>query len=258
MAETTTNDLRGFYENEYVRSFDNVCAPRLDDFMYMQVLRELKKHLKPGMNVLDLGCNTGSISFFIANAGCHVTGIDLARNAIEVCKKSAKCNNVTNATFSDMDFVNEWDMPQAFDLVFCNHVIEHIPDDVAFLKSIAFALKDDGYLVLLTPTVHSSMYRVNKLLYGKFGYDEYVGHLRRYSRKTASAIFAESGFLIDNVSYLDSMLREWLFLFKPLRMARGIFAKRYIRQAFNTIDLILAKYLFPATICLVARLEKPE
>jgi SAM-dependent methyltransferase len=38
-----------------------------------------------------------------------------------------------------------------FDLILCNHVIEHIPDDVGALRELARILKSDGLLLIGVP-----------------------------------------------------------------------------------------------------------
>jgi methyltransferase family protein len=42
---------------------------------------------------------------------------------------------------------------RSFDVVMCNHVMEHVPDDRAALREIARVLADSGWALLMTPIV---------------------------------------------------------------------------------------------------------
>lgn len=246
-------NLRDFYENNYERSVSVAGLPRDDDFMYGLVLGQIRAFLKKGMQVLDLGCNNGNLSLYMAMAGCDVTGIDLAQNAVNTATKSAAHWNLSNVQFMQMDFLKDWQDPQVLDFVLCNHVIEHIPDDERMLKKIHFATKPGGRLLLMAPTIYSSLYRTYKFILGKFSWDEEVGHLRRYDWKNFTEMVEKSGFEVEKVVFLDSLLREWFILFKPLRWTCRFWDRRFIRNIFNSMDKFLARYLFPATICIHAR-----
>ncbi|MFA5343057.1 MAG: class I SAM-dependent methyltransferase [Kiritimatiellia bacterium] len=253
MNTTDLKNLKTFYETEYSR-FDGLTqVPENDDFMYSPVLKSLVPHLTKKTRVLDIGCNTGCMSLYMAKAGCNVTGIDLAQNAVDTATKSACHWNAQNVNFTQMDFLKDWQEPAVFDFVLCCHVIEHVPDDAAFLKKILFAMRPNGHLLLMAPTLYSSLYRVHKLFTGNFAWDKEVGHLRRYDRKTLPDLVEKAGFKIDSISFFDSVLREWFIILKPLRWTQKIWARRYIRIAFNAADKFLARFMFPATICIHAR-----
>lgn len=243
------NKSRGFYEREYERDLSITSIPKKGDFMYGQVLGQITPYLKPNIYVLDLGCNTGNLSLFMAKQGCKVYGIDIARNAVESAKKSSEFYKIDNVVFESIDF-NNWDRAEVFDFVLCNHVIEHISSDRELLQKIFLSLKPGGKLVLITPTVYSSFFLVNKIFTGKCKFDEEVGHLRRYSCKEIKSLVKEIGLNIEKTVFLDSMLREWFIIYKPLRVFNKIWSRRYIRTVFNKIDSILASFLFPASICL--------
>ena len=83
MNKRSDSNLREFYEKEYERGDGITSAPQDGNFMYSQVLRQIRHCLEPGMRILDLGCHTGPLSLYMANTGCDVTGTDLAKNAVE-------------------------------------------------------------------------------------------------------------------------------------------------------------------------------
>ncbi len=87
---------------------------------------ELTPFLKPGMNVLDVGCGTGTITLGIAEAvnPGEVVGID-RENRVEVARDwAAQVAHPGNITYQVGDSYRI-DFPDAtFDLVF-SHTVQH-------------------------------------------------------------------------------------------------------------------------------------
>ncbi|WJI10165.1 class I SAM-dependent methyltransferase [Methanobacterium sp. CWC-01] len=253
MRNRESKKLKEFYEKNYERDSDLFEIPHTNDFMYAQVINQILPYLHPGIKILDLGCNTGILSFYMAKKGCEVLGVDLASNAIESAKINKRHHKIENVQFESIDFILDWKKEKEFDLILCNQVIEHIPRDDLFLNKIFLSLKEKGDLILFTPTSYSSLAILSKKLTGKCYHDEEVGHLRRYNRKGIQDLIKGIGFEINKVVFLDSALRDWFIIYKPLRRFNTIFSLPIVRNVFNAIDTILAKlFLFPATICIHA------
>lgn len=104
-----------------------------------------------GLRILDIGCGGGLLSEPLARMGADVTGIDLAPAHIEGARRHA-----TEASL-DIDYrlasVDDLvDGVDRFDLVCAMEVVEHVPDQPAFLKSAASLVKPAaaGGLVMAT------------------------------------------------------------------------------------------------------------
>jgi len=251
------NRLRSFYEEEYPRVCGITGIPKDDDFTYSQVLHELKPYASEGVRVLDLGCNVGNLSLYMANLGCCVTGIDLARNAVATAVASAKHVGI-NAEFTACDFMTEWNETDTFDLVFCSHVIEHIPEDEQFLKKIYSATKLGGHLILIVPSSYSTLAKISKMILGRFPFDEEVGHLRRYNVQQLEAIVRRAGYTINRISFMDGILRDWVYQCKFLHPLHFVLGRRYIRSIFNATDSLLANLCCPSSICIHAIKRKED
>jgi 2-polyprenyl-3-methyl-5-hydroxy-6-metoxy-1,4-benzoquinol methylase len=254
MREQTIDESQNFYEKHFPRGNDLAQIPKDDDFMYAQVIRQLRSYLHPNTEVLDLGCNNGNLSLYMALYGCNVLGIDLARNVIETARESANYYQIHNAQFEAMNFVSDWKTPKIFDFILCSHVIEHVPRDDLFLHKLFLATKPKGTLLLITPTVYSSFYILNRYLKGFVQHDQQVGHLRRYSEITICNRVKRAGFEIKKTVFLDSVLRDWFILGKRLRRFNSIWSLPFIRKAFNNCDSYMASFfLFPSAICVHAQ-----
>jgi SAM-dependent methyltransferase len=253
MRQTSmSGDLKSFYENDYRRGTNIAPIPANDDFMYGQVLRELRPHLRKGARVLDLGSNNGTLSFYMARWGCNVTGIDLAQNAVDCASAGATHHEIKGAEFRCMDFLESWDEPDTFDFVLCSHVIEHVPDDVALMKKVAWSMKSGGTLLVLSPCPRASLYRAHKFLRGSFPHDDQVGHLRRYSLGDLSRLCGSAGLAATRQVHLDGPMRDWVILFRPLNKLHRFVNRRHIRTVFNRMDYYLAQFIFPGAVCVHA------
>ena len=79
------------------------------------------------------------------------------------------------------------------DTVVCLNVLEHVEDDRAALSHMHSALTSGGRLVLLVPAF--------QFLYGSV--DRALGHCRRYTKGELVLKVRESGFEIQDVSYMN-------------------------------------------------------
>ena len=103
-----------------------------------------------GLSILDIGCGGGLLSEPLARIGATVTGIDLAAAHIEGAKRHAAEADldIDYRIASVEDLV---DGVERFDLVCAMEVVEHVPDQSAFLKNAAALVKPTvGGLVMAT------------------------------------------------------------------------------------------------------------
>ena len=113
-------------------------------------------------------------------------------------------------------------------------VIEHIADDVTFLKTCRAALTPGGYVYLTVPALG--------VLWSSD--DEFAGHYRRYSRNTLAETLSKAGFELVALSAFFSVLVFPILLFRTLPSVMG---QRQVRAT----DDALAHY---ASSQIVARL----
>lgn len=111
---------------------------------YIDYLRKFK-NVGAGTRVLEIGCGEGGNLLPFAEAGCCVTGIDLAANKIENAKEYFAKRNMPGEFISG-NFLNMPARDDRFDIVLIHDVIEHIePEDKpAFFSGLKKFLKPDG------------------------------------------------------------------------------------------------------------------
>jgi SAM-dependent methyltransferase len=106
-------------------------------------LRRARTNTK--VKVLDVGCGTGSLLYQLKIAGfTDLTGVD----------PFIKQDIVYSPNFTIFK-VTIHDMDGSFDLIIFNDSLEHIPDQLETLRSVAKLLKNEGTCVISMPTVSS-------------------------------------------------------------------------------------------------------
>jgi len=143
------------------------------------------------MSVLDVGCGQGHNLRDIMGRYPHVVrvgGIELSPGALKVAQQ-----RIPTGHFEAMDLQIQH-LAETYDLIICNDVVEHIPDDTAALHNIR----------LMT-----GKYALISSIQGNFLPEweaKAVGHVRNYRRGELADKMIQAGFVIERVV-------EWGFPF---------------------------------------------
>lgn len=85
-------------------------------------------------SILEIGCGTGKNTAFLVRVGDQVHALDFSEGMIAKAREKVKADN---ARFSVADLTQPWPAEdQAYDLIVCNLVLEHI-EDLSFVFSEA-------------------------------------------------------------------------------------------------------------------------
>ena len=103
-----------------------------------------------GRRVLDVGCGGGLLAEGMARRGARVTGIDLAPESLQVARLHALEAGI------DVDYRKIAAESLAatdaggFELVTCLEMLEHVPDPVAIVASLASLVRPGGDVICST------------------------------------------------------------------------------------------------------------
>ena len=105
-----------------------------------------------GKTVLDVGCGGGILSESMARRGAaSVLGVDMAELSLQTAQAHADAERVGNIAYrcvSVEDLAAE--MPQAFDVVTCMEMLEHVPNPASIIRACAKLAKADGWVFFST------------------------------------------------------------------------------------------------------------
>ena len=174
---------------------DNELYGQMKNKAIQTVLQETvftKKASLRGAKVLEIGPGGGVwTSYFIRN-GASVTCVDMAEQVLKGNQKlhpEAKCI-LANATTVKIN--------EKFDLVFAKDVIEHIEDDIEFLKNMSDHLKPSGMILINTQNNVCLNYLIQGGYHRLMGNKDWCGwdptHVRFYNSRSLKTKLAASGF----------------------------------------------------------------
>jgi len=113
----------------------------------------VNEYVKPGMQLLDIGCGTGTFIEYAAKAGARVKGIDISDTMLEVAKKRILKNGwqgrveVYNISAAELDPLFK---ENSFDLIVSTLVFSELytEERALVLQQVRKLLKPDGKLII--------------------------------------------------------------------------------------------------------------
>ena len=104
--------------------------------------------------LLDVGCGSGTLLQRMRSLGWQVRGVEPDQRAAAIARDhhslQVHCGTLLSYAARDGEF----------DAITLNHVIEHVPDPVEFIRECSRILRPGGWLVVVTPNVLSLGRRV--------------------------------------------------------------------------------------------------
>ena len=142
--------------------------------------------------VLEIGCGVGGNVGLLSQSGQY-RGVDMHQPAIDYCSEKYpqfefQCTRVE-------DIPQEFSSNE-FDSIYILDVLEHIDDQVAILKSAQNYLNPSGKILVTVPAF--------KFLWSP--HDEFVHHVRRYTKAGLEKVLEDSGYKVERISYFNSIL----------------------------------------------------
>ncbi|MBN2790368.1 MAG: class I SAM-dependent methyltransferase [Candidatus Delongbacteria bacterium] len=155
--------------------------------------------------ILDVGSGLGFFLDVCEEFGLQAEGCDINHNAVEYCNKRK-----IRSRFGALD--NFYDQ-NSFDMIFAFNLIEHLPHPKEFLLECKRILRNEGSLIIETPTQNSLIHKFarlgDKLTGHRLNYYGVNpdGHIHKFSSKTFE-ILKDLGFEIELNEKINSPIRE--------------------------------------------------
>lgn len=103
-----------------------------------------------GRRVLDVGCGGGLLAEGMVRRGARVTGIDLAPESLQVARLHALEAGIHVDYRHIAAEVLAGTEADTFDLVTCLEMLEHVPDPVSVIDSLASLVRPGGNVICST------------------------------------------------------------------------------------------------------------
>ncbi|MBL7147267.1 MAG: class I SAM-dependent methyltransferase [Nanoarchaeota archaeon] len=156
---------------------------------------------------IEVGCGDGFNLKEFSKMGLEGIGVDISKEAIKI----AKSKKLKNIRLINEDFLK---LKTKTNLIFMLSVLEHIKEDISFLKKANNLLMDKGILVIAVPA--------NSKAYG-FA-DMNAGHYRRYDKDEIKKKLKNTGFKIDEIFMIGfpvSSFYTWFFNYCHKRKSKN-------------------------------------
>lgn len=131
--------------------------PVADEATYQKKLRVSREYFQPHMQVLEIGCGTGSTAIAHAPFVKHLRATDISSKMIEIAEDKAAAGGIDNVTFevSSIDDLNVAD--QSLDAVLALSVLHLLQDRDEAIAKVHKMLKKDGVFVTSTACIGDTM-----------------------------------------------------------------------------------------------------
>ena len=131
--------------------------PVADEAAYQKKLAVTRDYLRPDMELLELGCGTGSTALIHAPHVKHIRAIDISSKMIAIARRKAEAGEVTNVSF-EQSIIEDLSLPeQSLDGVLALSILHLLEDKEAAIAKVHRALKPGGIFVSSTACLGDSM-----------------------------------------------------------------------------------------------------
>lgn len=131
--------------------------PVADEATYQRKLAETRDYFAPEMEVLEIGCGTGSTALVHAPCVKHILATDISPKMIEIARGKAAAEKIDNITF-DVASMDDLDVAdQSLDAVLALSVLHLLDDRDEAIAKIHRMLKPGGVFVSSTVCLGDTM-----------------------------------------------------------------------------------------------------
>jgi 2-polyprenyl-6-hydroxyphenyl methylase/3-demethylubiquinone-9 3-methyltransferase len=169
-----------------------------------------------GLKVLDVGCGGGLLAEALNAKGAEVTAIDVTEANIGVARLHAKKMQIS----IDYRLITAEELAtekkEAFDVVTCLEVIEHVPDPGQLIQACSDLLKSNGQMFLSTlnrnprsfvTAIVGAEYIFNVLPKGTHEWNKFIkpSELERYMRNAGIKLNESKGMFYNPIFHTATL-----------------------------------------------------
>ncbi|MDD5332777.1 MAG: class I SAM-dependent methyltransferase [Rhodoferax sp.] len=148
--------------DQSVKFWDNIAEryskqPIADEAAYQKKLQVTREYFRPDMEVLELGCGTGSTAIAHAPFVKHIQAIDISSKMIEIAQGKADTENIKNVTFR-RSAIDDFSAPdQTLDAVLGLSILHLLDSKEEVIARVHKMLTPGGIFVTSTACLGDTM-----------------------------------------------------------------------------------------------------
>jgi 2-polyprenyl-3-methyl-5-hydroxy-6-metoxy-1,4-benzoquinol methylase len=154
------------------------------------------RHIR-GESILEMGPAEGIMTEHLSRLGKRLVLVEGAESFCQDLKQRFPQAEVVNSLFENFE------TDERFDNILLGHVLEHVEDPVAILRSVKDLLAEGGRLISAVPNARS-IHRQAAVDMGLLAFEEAMndldrhhGHRRVFNPETFRKVFLEAGLVIN-------------------------------------------------------------
>ena len=170
--------------------------PIADEAAYQKKLQVTHKYFQPNMEVLELGCGTGSTAITHAPYVKHIRAIDISSKMIEIAQGKADANNVKNVTFEQLTIDELSASDRTLDVVLGLSILHLLENKEEVIAKVHKMLKPGGIFVTSTACLGDTMkwFKIVAPIGKFFGL---IPLVKVFTTKELQDSLTDAGFAID-------------------------------------------------------------
>ena len=171
--------------------------PVSDEQAYATKLKVTQDYLRPHMEVLELGCGTGTTALTHAPHVKHIRAIDISQKMVDIARAKAEAQGIGNVTFECANLEYLEAHTGQYDVIMCHSILHLLEDRKAVLEKVRRFLKPGGLLISSTACLGGRLWLLRLLLpLGRlFGL---LPSVQFFTENELVTLMTDSGFQIDH------------------------------------------------------------
>ena len=144
--------------------------------------------------------------------------------------------------------IMDMDVEFKFDTILYIDVLEHIRADAAELIKASSLLRQNGFIVIISPA--------HNFLYSPF--DEKIGHYRRYDKKSLKSIIPDDLKIVemkylDSVGYLASLINKLVLKTSDISFSQVWFWDKFMVSLSRFVDYLSGNKFGKSIVCVLKK-----
>lgn len=172
--------------------------PIRDEAAYQRKLQVTREYFRPDMEVLEIGCATGSTALAHAPFVRRIRAIDVSSKMLEIARGKAATAKIDNVRFEQATVESLNVPPRSLDAVLALNVLHLVDDKEDFIARVHAMLKPGGIFVTSTPCLADSSLKYLKPIAPIAAFVGLIPMLRVFSAVELIESVRSAGFEIDH------------------------------------------------------------